>query len=141
MAREFIQIPTGSRQNVNRPHRIALKTQWQVSTLTDSSDPTSARLCAFRTFHRPTGLAEDQAVQFCFQPAPDDVAFLLNSDFYPFNIANGLASAPITDIMRETNRVEIRWRFNPDNNSSIDIPKLPEHFVAWLEISEETALD
>ncbi len=121
---------------MNSPHRIALKTQWHISTWTDSADPTVARLCASRTFHRPTGLSKDQAIHFRFQPAHDDVAFLLNGDYYPIIIANGLASAQITDIMRETTRVEIRWRFHPDDASSNGIPQLPEHFAAWLEISQ-----
>ena len=64
---------------------------------------------------------------------------MLGDDYYPLNIVNGLASAQITDIIHEVNRVEIRWILVSNDVSQTDIPRLLEHFAAWLEISEAPA--
>ncbi len=44
----------------------------------------------------------------------------------------GLASVPITGMMEPFNRIELRWRSSP-----LESPQLPEHFAAWLEISDD----
>ena len=44
----------------------------------------------------------------------------------------GLASVRITDMMESINRLELRWQ-----SDSLETPQLPEHFAAWLEISDE----
>ena len=47
----------------------------------------------------------------------------------------GLASVPITDMMESINRLELRWQ-----SDSLEPPQLPEHFAAWLEISDDNYL-
>ena len=44
----------------------------------------------------------------------------------------GLASVRITDMMESINRIELRWQ-----SDSLETPQLPEHFAAWLEISDD----
>ena len=63
-------------------------------------------------------------------------AFFLNGIELSWNIIDGLATVPITSMMEPTNRVELRWRGAPQ-----ETPHLPEHFKAWLEISNDSQID
>ncbi len=61
-----------------------------------------------------------------------DIQFLINGLLQPWTMIMGLASVPITGMMESNNRVELRWRSSP-----LESPQLPEHFAAWLEISDD----
>ena len=86
-------------------------------------------LVASRTFHKPSGLSNIHIVRFCFSPSQDALAYVEGAGALRLCMANSLASANITDMMKSTNRVKILWPspFEPS-------PVLPEHFSAWLEI-------
>ena len=118
-------------RNVNSLHRISLKTNWKVDAQTEQAEPSRMDILAFRSFHRPTGLSNGQIVRFCLEPALADLHFLINGFSRPLIVIGGLASVPITDLMESINRVELRWRGDP-----MTTPQLPEHFGAWLEISD-----
>ena len=119
-------------RNVNSPHRISLKTNWKVDGRTELGEPNRMEFLACRSFHRPTGLSNSQAIRFCLEPAPADLRVLINGLSRPLMVIGGLATAPITDRMESINRVELRWRGDP-----LAAPQLPEHFAAWLEISDD----
>ena len=57
---------------------------------------------------------------------------MINGLSRPLIVIGGLATVPITDMMESINRVELRWRGDP-----LATPQLPEHFAAWLEISDD----
>ena len=118
-------------RNVNSPHRISLNTNWKVDGRTEQDEPNRMEILAFRSFHRPTGLSNGQIVRFCLEPALADLHFLINGFSRPLIVIGGLATVPITDLMESINRVELRWRGDP-----MTTPQLPEHFAAWLEISD-----
>jgi hypothetical protein len=132
MAQESIQAPTSARQNVNNPHRIALKSHWEFEDIPAPSGLNFEFLQASRSFHAPTGITDSQVIRFFFQPADSAALVFVGKGNLPLNTINGLASAEITDIMQPTNRVEIRWQWN-----LIDPSSLREHFTAWIEISDQ----
>lgn len=119
-------------RNVNSPHRISLKTNWKVDGRTEQDEPNRMEIFAFRSFHRPTGLSNGQIIRFCLEPVLADLHFLINGFSRPLIVIGGLATVPITDMMESINRVELRWRGDP-----MTTPQLPEHFAAWLEISDD----
>lgn len=137
MAQACTQVWLFMRGNVNNPYRIFLKSHWQITVVPHAADKNRRCLIAKRVFHQPSGLTNLQVVRFCFKPV--GVQFLIDDDELPINIVNGLASAQITDIIQQTHRVEIRWDLVSASSSRFDSPTLPEHFEAWLEISEDTA--
>ncbi len=122
-------------RNVSRPHRISLTSQWKVDGRLDPNNPSQLEISSVRTFHRPTGVSNKQVICFCFEPASTDHHFLINGIQQPLSIIKGLASVPITGMMESFNRVELRWRGAP-----LEKPQLPEHFAAWLEISDDSPL-
>jgi hypothetical protein len=73
-----------------------------------------------------------QVICFCFEPASTDFHFSINGIQQPLSIIKGLAKVPITGMMESFNRVELRWRGAPSKK-----PQFPEHFAAWLEISDD----
>jgi hypothetical protein len=127
--------------NVSDLHRISLSTHWQIQIQSKSvliaqyaglEMPGLVEqnyLVASRTFHKPSGLSNIHIVRFCFSPSLDALAYVEGAGALPLCMANSLASANITDMMKSTNRVIILWPspFEP-------FPVLPEHFSAWLEI-------
>ena len=122
-------------RNVNSPHRISLKTHWQIDGQPEPDDPKRMEIRCLRSFHRPTGLSKSQVVRFCFEPILADICFLMNGVPHTLTTIRGLASVPITDMMESVNRLELRWQ-----SDSLETPQLPEHFAAWLEISDENYL-
>ena len=120
---------------MNNFHKIAFRTHWTVehSALSDGMEGYWTRIS--RTFHCPTGLLPHQSVRFCFEPATD-VRFSLNHIPQPLTIIKGLATATITGMMQPNNRLEINWRVE-----HLEALQLPEHFLAWLEISDEAIDD
>lgn len=123
-------------KNVSSPHRISLRTHWKVEQRIPSDPSGEAEFLAFRVFHCPTGISRLQHVCFCFEPFEVRQAFFLNGIEIPWNIIDGLATVPITSMMEPKNRVELRWRGTPQ-----ETPYLPEHFKAWLEISNDSQID
>ena len=117
---------------MNSTHRISLKTHWKVDGRTEQNESNRVEIFAFRSFHRPTGLSNSQVIHFCLEPAPSDLHFLINGLSRPLIVIGGLATVPITDMMESINRVELRWRGDP-----MATHQLPEHFAAWLEISDD----
>ncbi len=101
-----------------------------------SAPSLDAEFLAVRAFHCPTGISRLQHVCFCFEPFEVKQAFFLNGTELSLNIIDGLATVPITSMMEPTNRVELRWRGVPQ-----ETPHLPEHFKAWLEISNDSQID
>ena len=136
MDQEFTQAMSSASRNVNSPYRISLNKQWKVDLLVDSVDPNSVVIRSVRSFHRPPGLTTSQFLRFCFDPAPADISFLINGLRQPVTTIMGLATVPITGMMEPINRIELRWRCGP-----LDSPQLPEHFAAWLEISDDVTSD
>ena len=123
-------------KNVSSQHRISLKSQWKVEKKELLEHPEQAEFSAFRAFHSPTGVTSLQSVCFCFEPIEPKPVFFLNGFELAWNKMGGLATVPITSMMKPMNRVELRWRGDPQ-----ETPHLPEHFKAWLEISNDSALD
>jgi hypothetical protein len=126
---------------VNSSHRISLTAQWNLEQKlllehSEEANFSAAEFIAVRKFHLPTGLTRGQRVCFRFQPPGGKVLFFLNGRELSWNTIGGLATVTITSMMEPTNRVELRWRGIPQAN-----PHLPEHFKAWLEISNDEQLD
>ena len=119
-------------RNVNSPHRISLKTHWKLDVRTEQDEPNRMEIRACRSFHRPTGLSNSQTIRFCLEPAPADLHVVINGLSRPLVFIGGLATVPITDMMESINCVELRWR-----GDRLATPQLPEHFAAWLEISDD----
>ncbi len=119
-------------RNVNNPYRISLKTNWKLDAHTDLDAPNRIEIHACRSFHRPTGLSNSQVIRFCLEPTLADLHILINGHSRPWMAVGGLATVAITDMMESINRVELRWRGSP-----MATPQLPEHFAAWLEISDD----
>lgn len=91
-------------------------------------------LTGTRSFRRPTGIERDQTVEFCFRPALSDTDFFLNEEFVGLVTLDGLSFADITDIMRNINRLEIRWKFIQNQEFQEFNVSFIEQFEAWLEI-------
>ena len=123
-------------KNVSSPHRISLRSQWKVEQRSLSNPSGDAEFSAFRAFHCPTGISGIQQVRFCFEPFEVAQTFFLNGIELSWNIIDGLAMVPITSMMEPKNRVELRWCGAPQ-----ETPRLPEHFKAWLEISNDSQID
>ena len=136
MALAFIRVWKFASKNVSSSHRIFLKSQWKVDQIISSERSAEALFVALRAFHRPSGLASSQNVYFCFEPFAGKLDFFLNGFKLSWNTIDGLATVPITSMMETTNRVVLRWRGDPQ-----ETPHLPEHFKAWLEISNDDQLD
>ena len=134
-AQESIQATNFVSKSVSSFHKISLKSQWKSDAVGEVKSPCKPTVRFYRAFHRPTGLAENQVVRFCFATESVDVQFWLNGSQTPLSVIKGLASVPITSMMEPVNRVEIQWR----NDPSTALP-LPEHFEAWLEISDESPI-
>ena len=117
---------------MNSTHRISLKTHWKVDGRTEQNESNRVEIFAFRSFHRPTGLSNSQVIHFCLEPAPADLHVVINGLSRPLVFIGGLATVPITDMMESINCVELRWR-----GDRLATPQLPEHFAAWLEISDD----
>ncbi len=75
-------------------------------------------------------------MRFCFSTAHTDVLLSINDILQALTTIKGLAAATITGMMQPINRVEIRWR-----SEHFETLQLPEHFAAWLEISDATPVD
>lgn len=132
----FTLVMSFASRNVNRPHRISLNSQWKIDGRLDPNDPSQLEISSVRTFHRPSGVSIKQIIRFCFEPASTDIHFSINDIQQPLSIRKGLATVPITGMMESFNRVELRWRGAP-----LEKPQLPEHFAAWIEISDDSPLD
>ncbi len=122
-------------RNVSSSHKIFLRTQWSVERSAPSDEPHANGLRATRIFRCPTGLSARQEVRFCFEPATD-ARLNLNDKPQALTIINRLATATITGMMESVNRAEILWRGEPFANI-----QLPEHFIAWLEISDDSQVE
>lgn len=121
---------------MSSPHRISLKSHWKVEQKIPTEHSSESEFLALRAFHRPSGLANSQNVYFCFEPFARKLDFFLNDSKLSWDIIDGLATVPITSMMETTNRVVLRWRGDPQ-----ETPHLPEHFKAWLEISNDDQID
>lgn len=94
--------------------------------------------CCARHFRKPTGLDDGQVVRIRIRPESCVTTLFLNDENLEVVRMDGLANATITDMMLNSNRIELRWShdsLDPENSR----PRLPEHFEAWLEISEAAA--
>lgn len=120
-------------KNVSNSHRISLKSNWEVQGQFEPGETKEMEFVAKRAFHSPSGIACDQALHFSFVPTSADAILLVNGTHKAWTIMNGLATVPIRVMIGSINRVEIRWR-----GQALETPQLPEHFAAWLEISQES---
>jgi len=126
---------------VNKAYRISLTSNWKVEGRVAPNEKPNETLgetirmkfLAKRSFQCPTGISKTQVLRFCFLPASEDTIFILNGVQQNWTILEGLATVPITVMIESTNRVELHWR-----GEALETPQVPEHFTAWLEISDET---
>jgi hypothetical protein len=133
MDRAFTLASRFTSKNVNKVHRITLKSNWKVDGRLERGATDGMEITATRLFHCPTGISESQELCFCFEPATHDTIFSLNGIQLSLTIIEGLATVPITVMMEAINRVEIRWR-----GEALETPRVPEYFAAWLEILDNT---
>ena len=133
MGQAFTLASRFTSKNVNKAHRIALKSNWKIEGRHEPGVTDWMEIVATRLFHCPTGIAKTQELCFCFEPAAQDTIFSLNGVRLALTIVEGLATVPITVMIESVNRVEIRWR-----GEALESPRAPEKFAAWLEISDET---
>ena len=137
MDRAYTQASRFTSKNVNKAYRISLKSNWKVEGhIAQNETPGETNRMEFlakRSFQCPTGLSEKQTLRFGFLPASEDTIFVLNGVRQNWTILEGLATVPITVMIESTNRVELHWR-----GEALETPQAPEHFTAWLEISDET---
>ena len=132
MDRAFTLASRFTSKNVNKVHRISLKSNWKVDGRLEPGTTDWMEIAATRSFHFPTGISESQKLCFCFEPATHDTFFSLNGIRLTLTIIEGLATVPITVMIEAINRVEIRWR-----GEALETPRVPEYFAAWLEISDD----
>ena len=137
MDRAFSLATRFTSKNVNKAYQISLKSNWKVEGRVVPSETlgetNGMEFLAKRSFQCPTGISETQTLRFCFLPASEDTIFILNGVRQNWTILEGLATVPITVMIESTNRVELHWR-----GEALETPQVPEHFTAWLEISDET---
>ena len=130
MGPAYTQVLRFESKSVSSSHRISLKSQWKLEQRFHLDRTDQAEFLAVRAFHRPTGISNSQVVCICFEPLGANLEVFFNGFKITWNLIEGLATVPITGMMHSLNRVELRWRGDPQ-----ETPQLPEHFKAWLEIS------
>jgi hypothetical protein len=119
---------------VNARHRISLSSNWKLSKHVDFQTQEQISILAVRSFHCPTGLAEDQQVMLCFANLDPSTKIFWGDKCLESAIVDGSTIFSIRTLLQASNRIELRWK----GGDFDEAPELPKYFSAWLEIFESS---
>jgi hypothetical protein len=119
---------------VNAKHRISLSSNWKLSKHAEFQDQEQLLIVAVRSFHCPTGLAEDQQVMLCFANLDPSTRIFWGDKCLESAIVDESTIFSIRTLLQASNRIELRWK----GGDFDEAPELPKYFSAWLEIFESS---
>lgn len=117
---------------MNAKHRISLSSNWKLSKHAEFQDQEQLLIVAVRSFHCPTGLAEDQQVMLCFANLDSSTRIFWGDKRLESAIVDGSAMFSVRAMLHASNRIELRWK----SGDFDEAPELPKCFSVWLEIFE-----